>query len=184
MLRIIDILVQTIFLNTETFPPPQKRNPPELYLYILYILVYIYIPVYTMVYIYMCRACLILQCRSAFEQSSVRIWLRRKIIPYSVNLYTVQCTVYTVITTYSRVDLIYLCTVKYQVKDDKRREVTNVNRCTVRNRRWRSFSSSTFVLIDPGKSKKILPLTTVLNLCFEFYQGILNENASIPECTD
>ena len=84
-----------------------------------------------MVYIYMCRACLILQCRSAFEQSSVRIWLRRKIIPYSVNLYTVQCTVYTVITTYSRVDLIYLCIVKYQVKEDKRREVTIVITCTL-----------------------------------------------------
>ena len=86
-----------------------------------------------MVYIYMCRACLILQCRSAFEQSSVRIWLRRKIIPYSVNLYTVQCTVYTVITTYSRVDLSYLCTVKYQVKEDKRREVTSDYLYTVRN---------------------------------------------------
>ena len=52
MLRIFDILVQTIFLNTETFPPPQKRNPPELYLYILYILVYIYTGIYYGIYIY------------------------------------------------------------------------------------------------------------------------------------
>ena len=40
---------------------------------------------------------------------------------------------YTVITTYSRVDLSYLCTVKYQVKEDKRREVTSDYLYTVRN---------------------------------------------------